>query len=589
MQTAIETAVSQQTESTRIECPACAPERKKRHQKTLSVTVHPHEKLFMCHHCGEAGRVLPETFNFKPKKRTKVSQIPTELNTDQKEIEQFFSNRGIVISDMSKMPPMTSGIKYFQGLGKQPAIGFLYGDKDHPYAIKWRCTTKKAFTQDGRAADFYGLSQVPDKCEELIVVEGECDVVALAAIGIHNVLSVPNGAPMKVSKGQVSPEEDVKFAFIWESRELLDRMKKVVLAVDADGPGEALAEEMARRIGRARCHTVKYPEGCKDFTDVIVNHGPTEVVTILNKSKEMPLVGVYGANDYVDEINQIYAEGRGRGVSTGIEGLDELLTIAPGHLSVITGVPSSGKSAWVDQVVVNLARNHDWKFAVASFETQPADHISKLAEILVGKPFYDFDGQIPRITKSELNEAIDWINDHFVFLEQRDGNMPTITNIIDRAKNAVMRLGCRGLIIDPYQNLHVKGESEHHAISDMLSAVKTFAKAYGVHVWFVAHPAKMRARDDGTFPIPDGHHISGSATWWGHADLGITVHRTPGIVQIKCWKSRFKWVGQQGTALLEYDVPTGRYRAHEGPGSLQLPDKKRSRKEIQQEFSELEF
>ena len=57
-------------------------------------------------------------------------------------------------------------------------------------------------------------------------------------------------------------------------------------------------------------------------------------------------------------------------------------------------------------------------------------------------------------------------------------------------------------------------------------------------------------REDGSYSIPKGQNISGSASWHAKCDLGITVHRTPDDeVEIHCWKSRFKWVGQQGVAI----------------------------------------
>ena len=56
-----------------------------------------------------------------------------------------------------------------------------------------------------------------------------------------------------------------------------------------------------------------------------------------------------------------------KGESTGIDSVDKLFTIAPGQLSVVTGIPGSGKSEFIDQLMINLARNSGWKFAVASF------------------------------------------------------------------------------------------------------------------------------------------------------------------------------------------------------------------------------
>ena len=85
--------------------------------------------------------------------------------------------------------------------------------------------------------------------------------------------------------------------------------------------------------------------------------------------------------------------------------------------------------------------------------------------------------------------------------------------------------------------------SETEKISNMLTRVQSFAKSYGVHVWFVAHPAKMQ-RYGNDLPRPDGMSISGSMAWWAKADVGLTVHRQEENTEIICWKCRYRWVGK---------------------------------------------
>jgi twinkle protein len=169
------------------------------------------------------------------------------------------------------------------------------------------------------------------------------------------------------------------------------------------------------------------------------------------------------------------------------------------------------------------------------------------------------------MTEEDLADAVEFINDHFVFLESKDGGMSTIESVIDRTKQAVMRLGVRGLVIDPYNYIEQTGAEEHSGISYMLSKITSFAKAHGIHVWFVAHPQKMYPKEDGTYAVPKGMNISGSAAWFAKADLGITVHRAEDCVEIHCWKSRFKWVGQQGMACLTYNLSNGRYEGFNPP------------------------
>ena len=551
----IKERVSAITDDCRIACPSCSETRKKKREKTLSVTVNPDgSKLYFCHHCGESGSIFRKKEYFK--KESNVTRIQPRATVDESAIKNFFNSRGILWSQDIDLP-VISGKRYFNGFGELDAVGFVYGDQSQPSAIKWRAINQKAFTQEGAARHFYGIEFIPDDAKELIIVEGECDALALASAGIAAV-SCPNGAPQMVSGKSFSPEDDNKFSYIWEARELIDRCDKIILATDNDKAGHALAEEIARRIGRAKCWAINYPAGCKDANEVIQQHGVEALKDVVSKSQPLPLKGVYSAKSYIQDVQDIFAKGVGSGESTGIASIDDLFTIAEGQLSVVTGVPSSGKSEFVDQIMVNLAQNCSWKFAVASFENPPHFHIAKLSEKIVGKAF--FEGEAERMTNKELTDCSNFIDKHFVFLDSRDGAVSTIDSIIDRAKQAVMRLGIRGLVIDPYNYIEKNTQSdESQSISSMLTKVTAFAKAHGVHVWFIAHPAKMYPREDGSMPIPTGMSISGSAAWFAKADLGVTVHRVGDDTEIHCWKSRFKWIGKQGAVPLAYDKSTGRY------------------------------
>ena len=49
-----------------------------------------------------------------------------------------------------------------------------------------------------------------------------------------------------------------------------------------------------------------------------------------------------------------------KGVSTGWRSIDAHYRVVPGELTVVTGVPNSGKSEWVDALMCNLAAQHGW-------------------------------------------------------------------------------------------------------------------------------------------------------------------------------------------------------------------------------------
>jgi twinkle protein len=167
------------------------------------------------------------------------------------------------------------------------------------------------------------------------------------------------------------------------------------------------------------------------------------------------------------------------------------------------------------------------------------------------------------MSQAELEGAIEWINDHF-FLIRFDEEAPTIEAIPDKARAAVLRYGIRGLIIDPYNEIEHRrpaNMTETEYVSQLLGRVKRFAQNHGVHVWIVAHPAKMQ-RENGKLQPPTLYDISGSANWANKADIGIVVYRdemAPNTADIYVRKVRFKSVGKIGAVRLRYDPPTGRY------------------------------
>lgn len=44
--------------------------------------------------------------------------------------------------------------------------------------------------------------------------------------------------------------------------------------------------------------------------------------------------------------------------------------VVPGELTIVTGVPNSGKSEWIDALLCNLCENVGWKFALCSMENK---------------------------------------------------------------------------------------------------------------------------------------------------------------------------------------------------------------------------
>ena len=533
----------------RVTCPNCKTERKKSNNKDMRLTRQPDGAvLYHCHHCQTNGSVQP-----KERYVSAVPNIQVVSNALTTPHYDYLKSRGISKETADKMK-LFAADKFFGRLNKtSAAIGFPYYRDGALVAVKYRAFPDKDFTQEsGGAHDFFGIDHVV-KGKPLVIVEGEIDALTLMEAGIENAVSVPSGAPIKVADGKVSPSEDKRFAFVWNAREIIDSAPYVIIATDQDTAGQALAEELARRIGKDKCRLAKFD--MKDLNEVYLDD-PFRIEDILNDATPYPISGLSMAESYVDRLNDLYAAGTGKGASTGYSSLDNVYTIATSQLSVVTGYPSSGKSNFVDQLMVNLAKNEDWKFAVCSFENQPEIHISRLMEIYTKKRF--FDGK-ERMTQEEKDHAFKWVNEHFLFIDTNGEEPSTMESILERAKVAVKRMGIRGMVIDPYNYIDLNRDStETEAISNMLSKVQRFVKTHDIHCWFVAHPSKIN-RSGVEQPRPDGMAISGSMAWWAKTDCGITIHRKDHYVEVAVWKCRYRWVGTQGETTLLYNKTSGTY------------------------------
>lgn len=253
-----------------------------------------------------------------------------------------------------------------------------------------------------------------------------------------------------------------------------------------------------------------------------------------------------------------------KGAPVGWPSVNELYTVATGQWTLITGTPGSGKSEWLDAVMVNLAKLGGWHFVIYSPENHPLQlHHAKIIEKYIGKPFNP--GPTERLDKVELDEAEEWMAGKFHFAKP---DRPDIVSILDEA-NKYANLTARkcGIVIDPWNQLEhhrPQGMSETEYVSQTLSEVINWTRERNCHLWLVAHPSKMQRDKEGKLPVPTPSDVSGSAHFWNKADNCITVWRDQKDyhkqdVDIHVQKVRFKHIGRVGLATLMYDRVTGRY------------------------------
>lgn len=268
--------------------------------------------------------------------------------------------------------------------------------------------------------------------------------------------------------------------------------------------------------------------------------------------------------DLIKEVCILYNGRQEKGVSTGWNDLDEFFTVKQSEFTVITGMPSHGKSEWLDALCVNLALNHNYRVAIFSPENYPLElHVAKIMEKLSEEKFFGAN----RIARDDLLLCLEVMNKHFAFIVP-DENQFTPKDILNEAYPWLDQAQSqpKAMIIDPWNEMdHYRpaGLSETEYISRTLTELRRMSRDFKVHLFLVAHPKMMNKDKEGNYPVPRPYDISGSAHWYNKADNCIAIWRdvanNPDLVQIHIQKVRFKTTGKPGMITLRYNYEMSRY------------------------------
>lgn len=269
--------------------------------------------------------------------------------------------------------------------------------------------------------------------------------------------------------------------------------------------------------------------------------------------------------DLLLETTALYNEGLVKGHATGWSFVDNHYTVRAGELTLVTGMPSHGKSEWLDALMVNIALKHKYLVTIFSPENHPLEmHHSKIIEKYLGKHFHK--GPHARMTHDEMHEGIEWAERHFRFIKPKDDEF-TPMHIINEAASVFGNTNRnKAMIIDPWNEMdHLRPSmlSETEYISHTLTTLRRYARDFNVALFLVAHPMKMQKDKDGNYPVPRPYDISGSAHWFNKADNCIAIWRdvinNPTQTDVHIQKVRFRVTGSPGVAQLRYDPATTRY------------------------------
>lgn len=314
--------------------------------------------------------------------------------------------------------------------------------------------------------------------------------------------------------------------------------------------------------------------GCKDANEHLAQFGAESLGICIEQAEEIPLEGVFTAEELAGELRALYENGMSSGAETGWENFDKYCTLELQRLLLISGRPGDGKSEWLDELVMRLCLRHQWKVAYFSPENMPiVYHHRKLIEKLTGFGFNPSVG----MTEELYQKSVQFLTENVCHILPGDEDY-SIDTILQKARGLVVRKGIRILVIDPLNRIDQRlppGQTELQYLSSLLNSLSRFATHYHCLVILVAHPRKMNRNPlTGVTPCVGMYDIFGSSDFYNKADFGIIVERDDqkGLVTIHVEKVKFKHLGTPGNATFVYNIVNGRYSpCEEGAGDKPGP------------------
>jgi twinkle protein len=521
-------------------CPECSNNRKNSKEKCLE--YFPDTDSAYCFHCNTTF------FRYNPYKKDKQYSVPEWKNkTDLTDNAlKWFESRMISQQTIRDLKIYSDNEYIPQLREKSEVICYPYFRDSKLINIKYRGANKSFKMVSNAELIFYNQDAVINY-NEIIIVEGEMDALSFYGCGMKNVISVPNGANKNLE-------------YLDSCIDAFENIERVYLAVDQDTKGIELRDELARRIGFEKCYIISF-KNCKDANEYLTTYGGIELKQTVNDAIPFPIQGIVTVDSMYNEIHTLYEEGVKPGEKINVDSIDRYITWELGRLVVVTGIPSGGKSEFVDYIICRLNFIHKWKAGYFTPENYPLKfHYSKVFEKLIGKQLNK-----TKCSETEFSIGYEYIKDNFFWVMNEDDT--TVDTVLSAAKNLIKSKGIKIFVIDPYNRLdHKYTDTETQYISRFLDKLTSFARYNKILLFLIAHPTKMKKNMSGKYDVPTLYDISGSANFYNKTDYGFTIHRKTdesnimqNEVEVHWQKIKFKHLGEQGITDLRYNYNNGRF------------------------------
>ena len=344
--------------------------------------------------------------------------------------------------------------------------------------IKVRTLHEKGFyTKDGFKGDeLFGMNMFTAGCSKTVTItEGELDALSVAQMMksqyINPVVSLPSGSPSKK---------------LWENcKEWLDSFQKIVLSVDNDDTGNALADRVAKLFPN-KVYRVPHDK-YKDANEFLQDNAHAEFKSAWwNAAKYTPENILNTADQFLslyrDTPDHVY-------VPTGITDLDDkIMGLMQGHFTVIKAPTGIGKTEVMRFLEYNMLQR---KVPIAAWHLEE----TKLRSLL-GLVSYELQDNLTRRDliddkgrHEDVIEAIKSITRDENFYQFYLGDGQGTDELCDQIRFFSQACGCKYVFFEPIQDV-VAGRSEaskEELLADLSVRLSKLSAELNVGIVTIAH------------------------------------------------------------------------------------------------------
>lgn len=272
-----------------------------------------------------------------------------------------------------------------------------------------------------------------------------------------------------------------------------------------------------------------------------------------------------------------------KGMWMGWPELHELYSAKKGSTTYIVAPPAVGKTAIINEFVINLAEFEDCKIVIFTPETgSPMEVFNELLWAKLREPFVKHDRST--VTDKMAKDAMDWVEKHFYILDPMEFDLTArdyFRAIRELEEGSNIKIDVA--VIDPITDMDIYSDegARDLALGGFLSKVRKFSGAYEIHTFVAFHTKRVPPENgkdiDGKtkryVPEPTMADVAGGEMAGRKGMFILGLWRPPVNMidleteepyprnesRVEILKAKPKAIGRQGVFKLYYDYYSTRF------------------------------